>query len=151
MVMEEIVMNLVLSIQNNDLIATKMNVELFNEYYDILPLETNIEVLLDIYEPETYSLDNTAIDYVLLNLKGISRPGLARWNRDVYKLLLLHDKDKIKTFINSQLENKEYDIEDKLFIQTMIQLAVKTSDRKYISNVLTQLRPYIKLLEEEEK
>jgi hypothetical protein len=148
MSMEEIVINLILAVNANDLVSTVEYVNLFNENYDILPLETNIEILLDIHTPENYGLDNQAIDYVLRHLKGLSRPELARWTRDKYKLLLQNNKGAIKNFINEQLRFQTYGVEENLFIQGLIQLVVKTNDRDYVNEVLNLLKDRIRNIEE---
>lgn len=146
---EELIMNLILAIQSNDLENTKIYVEEFNSIYDSLNLETNIGILLDIHSPEIYGTDNEAIEYVLLNLKGLTRPEVARWNRQKYKLL--HSNESIfelENFINAQLENKTYDIDDSIFVQGLIQLAVRLNDRAKTVEIFKKLKPIIAAAEE---
>lgn len=142
---EELIMNLILAIQDDNLEDTKTFVDFFNSIYDTIDPELNIWLLLDIHNPETYNIDNQSIEYILQNLKGLINPEVARWNRQKYKLLHFNDDlQSIEDFVNSQLENKTYNIDDSLFIQGLIQLTVKLNDNAKTKMIFDKIKMLVK-------
>lgn len=139
---EELVINLINAINNYNLEETKQYVELINE----LPGEecSNLTELLDIYRETNYALDNECFDYILLHLHYLRLQDNVRWRRDINKLLDKHNNADIEQFISNQLNQKTYIIENKQFIQGLIQLAVNLQDREKTSKVFEKLLPLIK-------
>ena len=141
MQIEELVMNLFLAVKDNDLDMTKKLVDSLNEQYDSIDPELNIWLLLDVHNPELYDAENKAIEYVLLNLKGLINPEVARWNRKKYQLSNFNNNViSIENFINEQLDNKTYDIDDSLFIQGLIELTVKINDNKKTRKIFNRIK-----------
>jgi hypothetical protein len=144
MKIEDLIMSLIVAIQDDDLENTKRYVEEFNNSYDSLNLETNIGILLDIHSPETYGANNKSIEYVLLHMKGLNDAEVARWNRKRYSLLNSKENiPEIEAFIQDQLQNKTYNINNNLFVQGLIQLAVRLNDRLKTAAIFEQLKTII--------
>ena len=144
MKIEDLIMSLVVAIQDDDLENTKRYVEEFNNSYDSLNLETNIGILLDIHSPEIYGANNKSIEYVLLHMKGLNDSEVARWNRKKYSLLSSKENiPEIEAFIQDQLQNKTYNINNNLFVQGLIQLAVLLNDRLKTAAIFEQLKTII--------
>ena len=97
MLFEELVMNLIDSINNYDLDSTKKYVDLINE----LPQSecTHLTEMLDIHKFSNYALDNYCFDYVLLRLHYLIEQDNIRWKRDTNKLLTEKNVEKIEQFI----------------------------------------------------
>ena len=116
MELEIALMDLVLALQNNDIEITKQCVDFLNSISDTIDPETNIWLLLDIHNPDLYKDSNESIEYLLLHLKGLINPEVARWNRKKHQLLHFNDDlYLIENFISEQLNKKTYNIDDSLF------------------------------------
>lgn len=139
---EELIIKLINAINSYNLEETKQYVELINE----LPEDEciNLTELLDIYRDTNYALDNECFDYILLHLHYLRSQDNVRWRRDINKLLTKHDIKDIEQFISNQLEQKTYTIDNKFFVQGLIQLAVNLQDREKTSKVFDKLLPLIK-------
>lgn len=139
---QELIMNLILSINNYDLDSTKTYVDLINKNINIFPVDlTNT---LDIHRTENYSLDNYCFDYALEHLKALNNAEEVLWRRKKNQLLKENNKSKIKDFILNELSsNVSKDIPDGLYFNTLIQLAVNLRDRDEISNIFSQIQQKI--------
>lgn len=142
MLFEELVMNLIDSINNYDLDNTKKYVDLINE----LPQSecAHLTEMLDIHKFSNYALDNYCFDYVLLRLHYLIEQDNIRWKRDTNKLLTEKNVEKIEQFIYNQLKEKTYNINNKNFIHTLIQLTVNLQNREKTAKIFTIIRDQIK-------
>jgi hypothetical protein len=131
---QELIMNLILSINNYDLDSTKMYVDLINKNTNIFPVDlTNT---LDIHRTENYPLDNYCFDYALEHLKALNNAEEVLWKRIKNQLLIRNDKDEIENFILQELKsNITHDIPDGLYFNTLIQLTVNLHDRDKIAKI----------------
>lgn len=143
-------MNLIIAINEEDLETTKNCCDMLNNlsFYSTGDL-TN---LLNInYRTQNYVnyVTNACIDYVLDNLK-INYVDEIKLFRNKTHLIETADPNQIKIFINEQLQNKTYDVNEQFFIQSLIELTVQLHDLNEIKAFFNQINDRIKSNKQEE-
>lgn len=126
---EILIIKLIKAINNEDLETTIDCVNSLNqlEYSN----QTITQILRFNYDYLNYTnyFNNVCIDYVLENLNGINEAQEALFHKHKNKLAFNRDTVAIENFINNQLQEKTYNISDKLLVQGLIELAVQLNDR----------------------
>lgn len=146
MTFEELSMQLKLAVDKEDLNITKKIIELLNNMQLKIEDVYFLINLLSINQNDLFTytnlLNNICIDYILENLY-ISTPATLKrilYYRERKRILQETDQQKIENYLNNYLKRDTYEEEDKIIIQTLIELTTHLTDHSKIAHYFSLIQ-----------